>query len=157
MVDQHQLSCGPGFVSTKKRVDHATCSHAKREKKTKKHAAGLLIAACVFLSLLLVSERQGWGVVTMATALRLPLLLRSRSTTVSSLLSRRRCLAAGRLGDDIIIKLRSSSRSTTTSLSSLSTATNAASFGSPLVTVEQVRWRCIGGSSRAAHCRRGGA
>lgn len=144
---------GTGLVSNKTRVDHARCSHAKRKKK---HAAGLLVAVCVFLSLLLlISERQGGGFIAMATALRLPLLLRSRSKTVSSLLSRRRFSAVCRLGDE---KMRlSSSRSATTSSSSSSstTALNAAKFGGPLVTVEEVRWGCVRGSRRSAHFSRG--
>ena len=143
---------GPGLVSNQTRVDHATCSQAKRKNK---HAAGLAAVACVFLSLLLISERQGGGFIAMATALRLPLLLRSRSTTVSALLWRRRFSAVGRLGDE---KIRvSSSRSATTSSCSSSSTTNmnAAKFGSPLVTVEEVRLGRAGGNRCAGHCSRG--
>lgn len=140
-VDE-QLHSAPGLVGKNKRVDHATCSHEKRKKN--KHTAGLVlgvrIAVCVLFALL-IAEQQGRGFVAMATTCRLPLLLRSRSVAVSFLLPRGRFSAAGRVGDEKQIKLRSSGRTRTSSSWSCSTsAVSATIFDSPLVTVEEVRW-----------------
>lgn len=94
----------------------------------------LIASACA--SLLFVSEQRAFA--AMATAFLLP-RLRSRSTTVSTLLWRGR-FSAGFLGDESIISFRNTGSGSPSSSCAMisSAATSAALFESPLVTVDEV-------------------